>query len=160
MNQRRLAVLTRQVIAGVPRRNRYGAVIYEPFGRLTVPTALTQLFRNGEIWGVSREMVMNYYGQPAVAMVNVQNIFGSGFESFIETAINNLKLKLPFVIELGAVGLQDLRLSLPQGSRQWDSKLEPELIFRRVLNDAAKSTQEALVQEFVKHFYDLAGVET
>jgi hypothetical protein len=36
-----------------PSRNGYGVIAFEPHGTATTPVAFTQLFRNGEIWGVT-----------------------------------------------------------------------------------------------------------
>jgi hypothetical protein len=60
VERRQLRVLSRTGIGGWPGRNGYGAIAFEPHGTATTPVAFTQLFRNGEIWGVTRELAVRY----------------------------------------------------------------------------------------------------
>src|ERR1700677_4556331 len=150
----RVDVLTRTAFGSVPARNRFGAIAYEPFGASTTPTAFTQLFRNGEIWGVTRELVGRTHNEPSVPMTNVRDIYGRVLESFISVAAEEVGLAPPFHIEMGAVGLKGLRVSLPQSLRRWLHELsepifEDQLQFRKILNDTSVSTQEALVHDFI-----------
>jgi len=96
-------------------------------------------------------------------MNNVQNIYGRVLKSYIDVAEEELGFTPPFQIEMGVIGLNGLRLSLPQSRRQWYHELsEPifdsQLQFRMVLNDTSISAQDTLIQSFVKKFYDLAKV--
>jgi hypothetical protein len=159
----RVDVLTRTAFGSVPARNRFGAIAYEPFGASTTPTAFTQLFRNGEIWGVTRELVGRIHNQPSVPMTNVQDIYGRALESFISVAAEEVGVTPPFHIEMGAVGLKGLRVGLPQSLRRWLHELsepifENQLQFRMVLNDTSVSAQQALVHDFIRRLYELANI--
>jgi len=163
VGRRRADVLTRTVFGSVPARNRFGSIAYEPYGNSTTPTAFTQLFRNGELWGVTRELVGRFHNEPSIPITNVQNIYGRVLKSFISVAEEEIGVAPPFHIELGAVGLKGLRVSLPQSHRRWFHELsepifEDQLQFRKVLNDTSESAQEALVQDFIKQLYDLANI--
>ena len=163
VGRRRVDVLTRTAFGSVPARNRFGSIAYEPYGASTTPTAFTQLFRNGEIWGVTRELVGRTHNEPSVPMTNVRDIYGRVLESFISVAAEEVGLAPPFHIEMGAVGLKGLRVSLPQSLRRWLHELsepifEDQLQFRKILNDTSVSTQEALVHDFIKRLYDLANI--
>ena len=163
VGRRRADVLTRTAFGSFPGRNRFGAIAYEPLGRSTAPTAFTQLFRNGELWGVTRELVGHDHSQPSVPITNVQNIYGRVLKSYISVAEEEFGFGPPFQIEMGAIGLNGLRLSLPQSRRRWRHELsEPivgfQLQFRMVLDDTSMSAQDALIQNFVKKLYDLANV--
>jgi hypothetical protein len=161
VQRRDLVVLTRAGIGGMPDRNRFGAIIYEPDGTSPTPRGFTQLFRNGEIWGVSGQFAQHYYEQLAVPMVNVENIFKRALANYVSVAGEKLGIAPPYQVEMGAVGLKDMRLILPQPIR-WEQISEPiyenELKFRRVVNDISRAAQQCLVEEFLRKLYDLAGV--
>jgi hypothetical protein len=162
VQRRDLMVLTRAGTAGRPGRNGFGAVIYEPHGTSPIPTGFTQLFRNGEIWGVSREFAQHYYNELVVPMVNVENIFTNALANYISVAGGKLGIAPPYQVEMGAVGLKDMRLSLPQPitlERVSEPIYENELKVRRVLNDTSKAAQGDLVEKFLSKLYDLAGVK-
>ena len=159
----RVDVLTRTAFGSVPARNRFGSIAYEPYGASTTPTAFTQLFRNGEIWGVTRELVGRFHNEPSVQMTNVQDIYGRVLKSFISVAEEEVGVAPPFQIEMGAVGLKGLRVSLPQSHRRWFHELsepiiENQLQFRKVLNDTSVSAQEALVHDFIERLCRLASI--
>jgi hypothetical protein len=162
--RRTLHVLTRTINGGMSGRNGFGAIIYESHGTSTVPLAFTQLFRNGEIWGVSREFAAHHEGALVVPMVNVQNIFGRTLATFVRTAHEGLGVVPPYQIELGAVGLKDMCVSLPPPMASWPNQVsdriyEDQLRLRRVLNDLHPAAQNALLAEFLVRLYDLAGVK-
>ena len=163
VGRRRADVLTRTAFGSFPGRNRFGAIAYEPLGSSTTPTAFTQLFRNGELWGVTRELVGHHHNKPSAPMTNVQDIYGRVLKNYIAVAEEELGFTPPFQIEMGAIGLNGLRLSLPQSRRKWLHELsepivESQLQFRTVLDDTSISAQDALIQSFVKKLYDLANV--
>lgn len=163
VQRRRLGVLTRTVYgAGMPGRNRFGAISYEPHGTSPVPTGFTELFRNGEIWGVSGEFAAHHYDDLVVPMVNVENIYKRTLTNYIVVAGEDLGVAPPYQIEMGAVGLKDMRLSLPQPVSVRGEVSEPvyedELKLRRVLNETSAESQRAVVDEFLDKLYDLAGV--
>jgi hypothetical protein len=163
VQRRPLEVLTRTVFGGgMSGRNRFGAISYEPHGISPVPTGFTQLFRNGEIWGVSGQFAIRYYDELVVPMVNVDNIYKRVLANYISVAGEDLGVTRPYQVEMGAVGLKDMRLCLPQPVSAGDEVSGPiyenELKLRRVLNDTGPGNQRALIEEFLDALYDLAGV--
>jgi hypothetical protein len=162
VQRRRLQVLTRTINGGMPGRNRFGAISFEPHGTSPVPTGFTQLFRNGEIWGVSGEFVGHYYDELVVPMVNVENIYKRVLANYILVAGEDLGIALPYQVEIGAVGLKDMRVSLPQLVSERGGISEPiyenEIKVRRILNDTGTESRGTLVDEFLDQLYDLAGL--
>jgi hypothetical protein len=63
---------------------------------------------------------------------------------------------------MGAIGLQNMRVSLPREIRSSGGISEPiyenELMLRRTLTDTSSNIQQALIDEFLVELYDLAGV--
>ena len=128
VGRRRADVLTRTAFGSFPSRNRFGAIAYEPLGSSTTPTAFTQLFRNGELWGVTRELVGHHHNKPSAPMTNVQDIYGRVLKNYIDVAEEELGFTPPFQIEMGAIGLNGLRLSLPQSRRKWLHELSEPIV--------------------------------
>jgi hypothetical protein len=163
VQRRRVQVLTRTLNGAMPDRNRFGAISFEPHGTSTTPTAFTQLFRNGEIWGVSREFTVHHERSLVVPMMNIDNIFRRVLANFIQVAGEDLGIPLPYQIEIGAVGLKDVRVSLPRNLSPWSNAVsepiyENQLQVRRVLNDPGTAAQKGLIEEFLRKLYDLAAV--
>jgi len=162
--RRRAQVLTRTMYGSVPGRNRFGAISYEPHGNSPTPVGLTQLFRNGELWGVSGEFAARYKDVLIVPMVNVENIYRRVLANFISIAGDDLKIAPPYRVELGATGLKDMRVSLPRPANQWDDLSEPiyenDLKVQQALTDTNVANQTAILEEFLDKLYDIAGVPT
>jgi hypothetical protein len=160
---RRLTLLTHQGIAGRPARNKYGALNFETSGTSTTATAVTQLFRNGEIWAVSQEFAGDLPTGTVVAMEHLRRCLWEALKRFVEIAGQELNIPLPYDIEMGVVGVNGVVLSLPDNMRRWQNDLseqvyESEVKSRRVLHNAELAAQQTLIIDFIRHFYDLANV--
>ena len=154
---------THQGIAGIPSRNRYGALSFETSGSASTPVAITELFRNGEIWAVSQEFAGELPIGIVVAMDHLRARLGEALQRFVEIAGKELKIPLPYEIEMGAVGLAGAVLSLPANLKRWQNDLsepiyERGIKFRRSIHNASVGVQRCLVAEFIKQLYDLANV--
>jgi len=162
---RRVRVMTRTMGGGLAYANKYGAVYYEPSGTNTTPVALTQLHRNGEIWAVTREHWAPYAGEDVVVMGNVENRIRECLENSIQVARNELDIEPPFQVEIGIIGLKDMRLSRPRGrpseytNQLSDRVHDPEWHIRRVLNDANPAAQDAVVKDFLRGVFALVGID-
>jgi len=165
VTRRCVYVLTPNLTGARPGRNRFGAIAYEPHGDSAEPTAFTQIFRNGEIWGVTRAFAAPYDGALVVPMVALEGIVGKALANFLQVAGEEMGVVPPYQIELGAVGLRDMCVSLPQTVGQHRNQVsEPiyddQLRLRRILNGTGAASQRALIEEFLVKLYDLAAVRT
>jgi hypothetical protein len=162
VERRLLRVLSRTGIGGLPGRNAYGAIAFEPHGTTTTPVAFTQLLRNGEIWGVTGELAVRYHDKLVAPMVNVSNVYRQTLTSYIATAQDALDVPPPYDVEMGAVGLQGMCLSLPLPNR-YNQVSEPvyddEFKQRSILNDISQASQQSLVERFIAGLYDLVGID-
>jgi hypothetical protein len=159
----RLRVFTSDRNYGMPGRNQFGAIIYETHGNSKTPTAFTQLFRNGEIWGVSRELITKYGGKLVIPMQRVEQTLTQVLANFVHVAHEDLGVAPPYEIEIGAVGLKGVCVSLPKSKGRWSNDIsEPiyddQIQFRRFINDTRDDSRQQLVQEFCKKLYDLAAI--
>lgn len=156
-----VGVLSRGAGASSASINSYGVAVYEAFGSSAAPTAITQLFRNGEIWGVSKEMIIIHYGELALPALNLRNIFAKSLSNFEAIASTHLGVLPPYKVALGAVGLRGVRLTFPK--RRFDQDLTKEIHADECrVERVAEITQETihlLVTEFVRRLYDLVGID-
>ena len=161
VERRGLQVLTRTINGGMAGRNKFGAISYEPHGTSATPIAFSQLFRNGEIWGVTREFAAKYEGELVVPMVNVLNIYNRVLANFVKVASEDLGIPYSYQAELGAVGLDGMCVSLPSpaiSNQLSDHVYEGQLKLRKILNRRPQSPRIPIVDEFIAQLYDLAGV--
>jgi hypothetical protein len=144
-----------------PSRNARGVAAYRTFGGDRTLMALTQLFQNGEIWSVSREMVYNVYQEEALPIINLANSFSSALRG-IADLIPDLGLSSPFKIELGAIGLKGLRISGPLNRPTYTTSGE---IFHdtaydiKIVGDLTDSIIAEIVEGFIHKLCDLAGFD-
>ena len=161
VGQQRLYVMTQSTGHKLANRNAYGAIAIEPNGSATTPMALSQIFRSGEIWGVSREFISNALRHPVVPMISLQHKLAKVLKNFIEVARDDLAIAPPYGIVLGVTGIKNVSLSLPtptQFINQTSSKIFDErLIYQATLSDVSPAAQNVLIQEFLRQLYDLAG---
>jgi hypothetical protein len=156
VNKRRLDVLTRTVNAGFPDRNRYGAIAYEPHGTSTTPLSFSQIFPNGEIWGVTSNLVVHRQDMYLVLTTSVENFYQRVLENYCSIASHELGIQPPCEVEMGAIGLGDVRLGIAMYNISEPIHV-PELRLRRVLNDAGPDSVDRVVEEFLVELFDLAG---
>lgn len=159
-DRRRVDVLTRAAYQTSSARNSHGAIVYEAHGESRVPNAITQLFRNGEIWGVTRDLFAEFQGDTVIPDVSVANFYSRVLENYI-MIIRELGFDPPYTVEMGAVGLAGARLSMPPPNpmNQVSGPIhQNQLPIRRVLNDTAPASRDAIVSEFRRSLYDLAGL--
>ena len=154
--RRRLDVLTRTLNAEFPDRNRFGAIAFEPHGTSTTPLSFSQAFPNGEIWGVTSNLILHRRSELIVPTTNVENLYRKALENYCEIASREFGIDPPYQVELGAIGLRDARLGIGMDTISGPI-YENECKLRRVLNDANSDSIHRVVEEFVADLFDLAG---
>lgn len=96
-------------------------------------------------------------------MGNVENRVRDGITNFIDIAMQELEISPPYEIEVGAVGLKNMRLSLPAARLFYQNQFsEPvydeEFYIRAVVNNVT-GVIEKIIMDFMRGLYDLAGVD-
>jgi hypothetical protein len=110
---------------------------------------------------VTGELAVRYYEKLVVPMVNVSNVYRQTLTSYIATAHDALAVPPPYDVEMGAVGLREMCLSLPVPN-PYNEAAGP--CTTRNSNGARSSTISArpvskpLVEQFIAGLYDLAGI--
>jgi hypothetical protein len=162
VRRRPVQVLTRTPYGAMPCVNRFGAIAYKARSASTTLLALTQLFRNGEIWGVSEEFAITRYNETVVPMVNVENIYSRVLADYVSVASEELGVSGPYQVEMGAIGLVNMRLLSNKSGNSWGDTSEliydPALRVRRILNETSAKSQGILISEFLDELFDLGAV--
>jgi hypothetical protein len=102
--QSQFGLLHRQQ-TGLPSYNAHGAILLEPVsgsgGRLR---AATQVFRNGEIWGIGRELLVdNNYGK-LIPVRLLEAALRAALTRYVDFMQTKLKIPPPYTVEFGAAG--------------------------------------------------------
>jgi hypothetical protein len=156
---RRPQILTGTINGGLPDRNSYGAISYGSDSYTDNLEGFTQLFQNGEIWGVTRIFAQPYREYIVIPSTNVENAYTRVLQNYIDIARNQFKLSTPYKIEIGAVGLKDKRIGYnPLSNALSDRIFKPTLKMRQILNDFSEDSQRKIIQTFIDALLDLGGV--
>jgi hypothetical protein len=158
-------LMTRTLNSGIFHANKYGAVSYEVSGTNLTPVALTQLHRNGEVWAVTREFWADEGDEAIVVMGNVERRVRECLANSIEIARAHLGIPPPYDVEVGIVGLKDMRLSRPVTPdvmllQQYTDRVHDDVsIVRKVLNDIQQPAQDAVTTVFLRGVYELGAID-
>jgi hypothetical protein len=155
VRRRKVDVLSRTLNAGLPSSNRFGAVAFESHGISTTPSSFTQAFPNGELWGVTRNLLLDHQGTPIIPTGNVKNLYERVLGNYCMVARDDFGIEPPYQIELGAVGISNMRLGV-EVDRISDVIHRDQHKLRRMLNDASHALQRKLVGDFLDELFDLA----
>lgn len=121
----------------------------------------TQLFPNGELWSVSDDrIVIREHGDrplwvpvPLVAALTLEEVFYKALHGNISFAANSLGLTFPCTVELGLLGLANVRLGIQSGDIRGPIRVK-EVIVRRVLGSADAVAINAVLLEFFNEVHD------
>lgn len=162
-------------IGGLVGRNTYGPVIIDAI-RSDVRSA-TQGFPSGELWGISaecfRELGRRDEWWPSyrperyfvIATITLEQVFVRSLNNYINILRDELHLKSPYVVEMGAVGLSGCYLAVPGGDFGRGQEVGPimEDTFKRryeinaVDRAADRHSIMRILKEYFVEFYDIAA---
>jgi hypothetical protein len=120
LHDRRVANPMSPTIGGIASANDYGWVIIDP-GSNTTTKAITQAFPTGELWGINSQVfrmvvidtiVSQQKAATAVPIIAVEKVYTRALDNYVSVA-TEMKLRPPFVIELGAVALNGVYMGAP-----------------------------------------------
>ncbi|BAV48063.1 Uncharacterized protein MLTONO_3160 [Mesorhizobium loti] len=145
--------------SGLYSPNQYGAIVVEPESPAGGPLkASTQVFSNGEIWGLARWLLVDNNFVKIIPGQAVEQTFRQALDRYVAFARDNLHIAPPYSLEAGAVGLKDRRIFIDQN---WDTALGPiyDDAFRvdLVLNDLSRPTLDKALLTIFEELYRAAG---
>lgn len=155
--------------ASSPKENSYGAIAFETCQILIIFSAIwafTQLFKNGEIWGVTPDPFIHSNQGSIVQVARLEKTFQRVLEEYclLET---ELDIAPPYHVEIGAAGLRHARLALQpvnffrklvgSVSTTADPIERNEFKVRVVMDNISKQAQLEVVDHFILSLLSLAG---
>ncbi len=111
---RRLLKAMSPTIGGLTASNDYGSIAIDPSGSSTTQ-GITQAFPTGELWGINsqvfrpasyRRFIAPDEAITAFGVISAEKPYTRALENYASFVTEELKLRAPFVLELGAVGLK------------------------------------------------------
>lgn len=124
---------------------------------------MTQAFPTGELWGINSQVFQNvrleHFGRPdenavAFGIIGVEKVCARALEAYVSVSVSQLKLRPPFVVEIGAVGLRGVYMGAPHPefrSGHYYGPIHDDTLIRRF--ELRGATQEELYDE-LRHFFD------
>lgn len=157
--QSQFGLLYRQQ-AGIAHHNSRGAILMEPVsgsgGRLR---AATQVFHNGEIWGIGRDLLVdNQYGK----LIPVRQLEGAMRDALarnVEFLQTRLQVPPPYKIEFGAAGVNGYSLVLDSTIDNPYEVRDDTFTDTFVLTDTSVKGTNAALLRIYEAFFRLTGYE-
>jgi hypothetical protein len=145
--------------SGLYAQNRYGAIVIEPESVRGGPIkASTQLFPNGEIWGVARWLLKdNDYGRfvPAQAF---EGTFQRTLSRYLEFMSQGLNIPPPYTVVAGGVGLEGLDFVINStGIDPYGPFYDDEFSVRLVLNDTSSAAVDVILVRIFEELFQRSG---
>jgi hypothetical protein len=156
-------------IGGLVSSNDYGWVVIDPTTDNTTK-GITQGFSTGELWGINSQVFVPAdfqqfarratASQTALPILNTERLYTRTLENYVSTAASEFKLQLPFVVEVGALGLKGVLMGAPHpeapGGHYYGPFREDSLIQRYELDSATLGSLHDVLRQFLDELYDLA----
>jgi hypothetical protein len=156
-------------IGGISSSNDYGWVTIDAkYNNIT--QAITQAFPTGELWGINSKAfspvrMRRSFSSPeesatAFGAISAERLYTWTLENYVSVAISEMKLNPPFVVELGAVGLNGVYIGAPHpevpSGHYYGPIREDSLVRRYDLPDIKNEGLLRILKAFFDELYDLA----
>jgi hypothetical protein len=166
VNDRRIANPMSFGFGGIASSNDYGWVIIDPISN-DLTQGVTQAFPTGELWGVSSKLFLpirltiglTEQAAISVGIIGAEKLYTRTLEKYVLISMSEMKLRPPFVVELGAVGLKGVYMGAPHlefSSHYYGPFREDALVRRYDLQDTQHPTLLDILRQFFEDLYDLA----
>jgi hypothetical protein len=165
-HDRRLVNAMAGAMGGLSSRNDYGYVVIDPASNDTT-RGITQIFPSGEMWGINAQVFYAFQlsfrvmeRAVSLGIFSVEKMFARTFQHYTSVAVSEMNLKLPFIVELGAVGLKGVYLAAPHpefsAGHQYGPIRDEGIIRRYELHDTRRESLHGVLRQFFNELYDLA----
>ncbi|NGX58594.1 MAG: hypothetical protein K940chlam3_01501 [Chlamydiae bacterium] len=136
-------------------RNAYGGITYSFAGQDLFTTS--QIFPNREIWGLDTTLLAR---EKTIPSFSFEELFESGLKHYLEVAKGRLRLKLPLIIEAGAVGVKGFKMEMGNAFRPdylWGPIHQSEIRSRHMLMRWSVKDVNQLLLDIFKDFFGAVG---
>jgi hypothetical protein len=143
-------------------RNQYGAVVFDAQDQERQSSAhgISQVFKNGEIWGISADLLNTGDDVNSIPSTSLEGQFESTLQNYLWFAQHGLGLDVPlkFVASLSAVTSFTMGLPPRYFERFGGHVVEDEIIYDGIIDDYATPVQTLLLP-FFKQVWEACGIE-
>ncbi len=142
---------------GLHVANNYGVISIEPGSPNGGPIkASTQLFVNGEIWGIARGLLINNEYGSYIPGKAFEDTFRKSLYNYIDFVQNTLKISPPYTVELGVVGIQGYSIAITR-LETLGPFYDNELSIRLILNDTSSKALDTVLLNFFEELFRVSG---
>jgi hypothetical protein len=142
--------------SGLFSTNDYGTIVFEPVSN-TVPIlkASTQLFQNGEIWGIATWLFKDSRLIPGAAF---EQTYRQTLRRYVNFMSGNLGITPPYTFIAGATGLENHRIAVePSGLETYGPFYDDQFENEFVLNGSDQIALDEALLRFFEEFFKLTG---
>ena len=142
-------------------RNKYGAVVFDAQDQQRQSSAhcISQVFKNGEIWGVSTDL-LNMKGVNSIPSISLEEDFESTLQNYLRFAQHGLGFDMPLKFVAGLSAVTGFTMGLPPRYlwRYGGHIVEDEIIYDGIIDDYTSPAQTLLLP-FFKQVWEACGLE-
>lgn len=138
--------------------NSYGVIVVEPLSHRDASLkASTQVFLNGEIWGINSPLLVdNEHGKFVPGML-FERTLRKTLHQYVNFISNSLKIAPPYTVEVGAVGLSKYYIVYDQFENALGPIYDNEFRVERILNDTSETSIDQVLLTIFEELYNLSG---
>ena len=145
--------------SGLSSTNHYGAITIEP-GSSTGGSikASTQVFINGEIWGIARWLLKSNEHGLYIPGKPFEDTFRRSLSNYVDFMQYKLNILPPYTVEAGVVGIQDYRIIVDAtGMERYGPFFDNEMKIRLVLNENSAQALDTVLLKFFEELFMVSG---
>ncbi len=145
-------------------RNKHGVVALGGNSESGIAVAVTQLFKNRELWGIDARM-LNFEitgnstsrGGAYIPCIAIEQVYTYTLTHYLKFAQEHLQLELPLHFVAGLTGVEGFKMSVGQGFFS-GRMIEQNVIYEAEINDYDADVGELLLP-FFRHVWEECGIE-
>jgi hypothetical protein len=146
---------------GLNRTNTYGMICIDPDGNDGQIASLTQAFRNGELWGINRNILaQGARRSPALIPSRpMEAVLYNSIRKYAAFQRSVSGVEPPFIVEAGIVGVKDwtLAITVAAGVQYLDPMYKGEVVLRQVLRELTDETMDVFLLSFFEQVFRQTG---
>jgi nucleoside phosphorylase len=147
--------------SGLFAQNHFGSIVVEPESPVGGDLkALSQLFANGELWGLARWLFVRNRREfgPIIPSKTLEQLYRDMLVRYINFLSTHLRIEPPLVIKAGVVGLKGSRLAV-DADQLFGPYYDDALEATYVLNEFSPEAINAVLLQFFEALFAATGYE-
>ncbi|WP_051953723.1 hypothetical protein [Methylocapsa aurea] len=145
---------------GIPRVNQWGVNVFDSRGDCDRIDSFTQLFRNGEIWGVNKYILEGGESEErqTISSFSMEHTFHQTLPKYLTFMKDVMKCEPPYTVEAGIVGVKGRALMIMQHRTTSSGNMYEDVVWLRlILNTASADTWDKFLLTFFEKVFSQTG---